>query len=98
MDRFKLVSDGSIIGGTKIYAPDGTDISGHVRAVEFRAQAGEMPTLLLEILKPIVEIELPDDSVEKDYVDGEPVQDGEVDISSLDNEYRRYARPELTSG
>lgn len=57
MARFKVVSDGTR-RGTKIFAPDGTDISGHVRRYDISIfhEAGDIPKLVLEIFSPEVEI------------------------------------------
>ena len=74
MAKFKVVSDGTRTG-TKIYAPDGTEISDLVRRydISLSHEAGDIPKLVLEIIRPEVEIVAEADGL--DLVDGQLVKE-----------------------
>lgn len=47
MMKIKIVADGDVFG-TKVYSPDGADITDTVHAVRFSHEAGEIPRAYVE--------------------------------------------------
>jgi hypothetical protein len=46
--KFKVIADGTI-RGTRIFAPNGDDISGTVRAIKIEHEVGQLPLLTMEV-------------------------------------------------
>ena len=92
--RFKVVSDGSR-RGTKIFAPDGMEISDQIKSykIVLEQTAGEIPKLTLEIVCPVVEVTAEPEGF--DFVDGDLVQEVAAGTWSDPN---RVEHARLTSG
>ncbi len=79
--KFKVVIKGNVLG-TRVFAPDGSDISNHVRSVEISQKAGELPSVRLEVYKCEVSSEIAPENVTQQTV----VQD----VSGFGDEFRVY--------
>lgn len=86
MSGLKIVSDGSVMG-TRVYDADGNDVTRSmcISGIQWQHQTGDIPRAVLTCVLA---------EIESSNTEAELIKEGTREITTLDDEYRRFEKVE----